>query len=318
VYSLAARSSTSPHLQSMASLRPPCALLGFEGPFPLGPCCFDDLDDWPLNVLSCIFEKGDGQDVHRRDHFEAHLKRGIVASSDYSGLWGDREAMQQIMVACQEKFQWGFAQKAVRFLRACDIDPIAKCALLFNAGSQCCVLNDLMDRLPGVARSWVDAAAPGPTTPVDRAIAAYKDILQWLDCNREWVFPTDAQANCSAHGCSCYVHPSSVLSHGGVSCATPCSKKRRGVDHSEALEARADDVGERPLIMNSAGTSCTGWTPTGKCLRHADPSEKFHAVWVTERKVLAERCEEDLFFQENSSAYDYQDKICSITTCMKD
>lgn len=282
------------------------ALPGFESSFPLGPATTEECADWPFLIVRSLFEKGDGKDSHRKTHFEAHLKRGIAACSDYSGLWGDREGMMQVMIACEKQFGWDVAADAWRFHRACDIEHLAKRSLAAGSDSQPCVLHDLMDRLPQVAREWVEAAAPDPHVPVDQAVACYKDILQWLDLNRTWAFPADAQSYCCVHDCCCYAHPSFVLSNGGEHRASPVPKRRRVSDESSSASAVS---AVRPLFMNSAGTTCTGWTPTGNRLRHADPSEKVHAVWVMERKALAEREEEDVFFQENSSAYDYQDKI---------
>ena len=63
------------------------------------------------------------------------------------------------------------------------------------------------------------------------------------------------------------------------------------------------------LRCNWAGTPCVGWTQVGAKLCFADPSERYHAVWLTERMQMATKGLEDMFVQENVTSYPFKAKL---------
>ena len=52
------------------------------------------------------------------------------------------------------------------------------------------------------------------------------------------------------------------------------------------------------LIVNSAGNCCQGWSTEGKRARTAHFSQHPWGCWIAQRKELALRRQEDMFFQE--------------------
>ena len=58
--------------------------------------------------------------------------------------------------------------------------------------------------------------------------------------------------------------------------------------------------------VNMAGTVCTGWSAAGKGLHFADPSERPHAIWASERVARAEQGLEDFMISECTPRYPVQ------------
>eukprot|EP00969_Alexandrium_andersonii_P362026 15458841-Alexandrium_andersonii.AAC.1 len=60
--------------------------------------------------------------------FHANLEQGIALSSDYSGLWGDREVWCLILDACRMKFQWSdqALRETLKFHSAGDTNPLCQ------------------------------------------------------------------------------------------------------------------------------------------------------------------------------------------------
>ena len=58
------------------------------------------------------------------------------------------------------------------------------------------------------------------------------------------------------------------------------------------------------LVVNSAGTCCQAWSPEGGRLRHAHDSMHPLAIWLTQRRELAQQQQESMFFQENVPSFD--------------
>ena len=58
------------------------------------------------------------------------------------------------------------------------------------------------------------------------------------------------------------------------------------------------------LVVNSAGTCCQAWSPEGGRSRHAHDSMHPLAIWLTQRRELAQQQQESMFFQENAPSFD--------------
>ena len=264
-----------------------------------------EMNLWPEHVVKLIFEAHDGHDAERMVRFLANFP--MVSSSDYTGLWGDRESLVQVVHAGTHLYGWNLGWK-LKFTRACDINTSVRQVLReskmcwpdnhLEGGSlsiSSCVMGDILDRLPSCAKAWVKAAAPQSCASPEVARAAYDDIHAYLDRSRSWIFDSTTRSPCDVHGQACLVQPLPRESQAFRNGSLDQALKRRRV--------------MRPHVVNNSGTTCTGRSPVEKTKRYSDPSELPHAVYLVERKASAEKCLEDLFFQENSSHYHYETKL---------
>ncbi|CAJ1412420.1 unnamed protein product, partial [Effrenium voratum] len=265
-----------------------------------GPSSAADLRRWPLTVLDRLTQRNDGSDGERLHRLESHFRRGLCVYSDYSGISGEHEIFWQMTHALQQRSMYA-SMDSVQLTRVCDFGSVQQNVLMQLSALEpegFCVMQDINDRLPPVARQVLDAAMPPRDADVVTAAAAYKDMASYLMDNRQWVY-TDAFSQCLAHSRRCRLF--------------------RRIDDSPAQELDADSQpspskrprveGPRKLRINFAGTTCKGWSMAGKQLQFSDVSERPHAVWITERFRRAEVAEEDLFFSECTPKYPVQVKI---------
>ncbi|CAJ1412419.1 unnamed protein product, partial [Effrenium voratum] len=262
-----------------------------------GPSSAADLRRWPLTVLDRLTQRNDGSDGERLHRLESHFRRGLCVYSDYSGISGEHEIFWQMTHALQQRSMYA-SMDSVQLTRVCDFGSVQQNVLMQLSALEpegFCVMQDINDRLPPVARQVLDAAMPPRDADVVTAAAAYKDMASYLMDNRQWVY-TDAFSQCLAHSRRCRLF--------------------RRIDDSPAQELDADSQpspskrprveGPRKLRINFAGTTCKGWSMAGKQLQFSDVSERPHAVWITERFRRAEVAEEDLFFSECTPKYPVQ------------
>lgn len=275
--------------------------------WPPGVASSAEMMRWPELVVRAILEKGDDLDHERQVRFLANFDNGFLSSSDYTGLWGDRESLTQVCAAGWLMYGWNLHHK-LKFTRCCDIQKSVRHFLCESNGHwphnslegglpSCspCVLGDILARLPPHALSWVKAALPGDKASPEVARRAYEDIHAYLDENRSWIFFGMARSPCDVQGQCCLVQPLmrefNALRDDGLE----RDNKRRRID--------------RPTVVNNSGTTCTEWTPAERGKKYADPSEVPRAVYITERKASAEKGIENAFFQENSHLYHYMEKL---------
>eukprot|EP00969_Alexandrium_andersonii_P303195 13402673-Alexandrium_andersonii.AAC.1 len=103
--------------------------------------------------------------------------------------------------------------------------------------------------------------------------------------NRSWLFDPVATCRCLVHKQSCQVYPS-------IDAFEQPAKFRR-------ISAELP----RELSVHVAGVTCVGWTSEGKREGFGHISEAAHAVYVAERRFLAEERREHVFFNECVPAY---------------
>ena len=60
------------------------------------------------------------------------------------------------------------------------------------------------------------------------------------------------------------------------------------------------------LIVGNAGNCCQGWSSEGKRARKAHSSQHAWNSWLAQRRELALRSEEDMFFQECTELWDVE------------
>ena len=278
-----------------------------------GPTSLAELSCWPSTVLQSLLCAGDGSDGERMNRLRALLQPGLQMYSDYSGLAGEHELM------CQMRFALGkfaeehsgaaadFRHVSILHSRFCDCGKVQQ-RVLNHISEQherhICVLADINDRLPKEAQSMLDALLPQGVTPSAEIAEAYGNMLKWLQENRSWVFPVQPTSHCIVHGQQCPVFPEERALSGTVEAGVaPVRRVRR-----KLFQSSDSDGGtlKQKLRINIAGTTCCGWSAVGKRLQLADPSERPHAIWATERLRRAELNLEDLFFSECTPRYPVQ------------
>lgn len=262
--------------------------------WPPGPSDLEGLFNWPEDHLRTIIAHKD-----RCSRLQAVVRRGIVNTTDYSGMDSPREVCFMLEHAMRAEFAWGGSvpRPLLRFIRSCDWAKVPQGVLVQMSteldSRQSCVFPSLEARLPNEASALLDSMQPvlnaGSTglpkkSTVDPdmialAQSAYTEMATWLERNGQWVFNKDAVSDCLVHNKKCP--------------ATPPLPR----DMPSALR------------VNWAGTTCTGWTAVGQQLRFADPSERCHAVWLAERQQKALDNTEDMFFQENVPKYPFKEKL---------
>ena len=118
-----------------------------------------DVELWPRHTVRAFLRRGDGEDIIRQTRLELNLKRGICVTSDYSGLWGDREALTKLVAAFELELGWDWAKDAVIYLRSSDHLPLPQSVLLYWAQTidrGCsCVFGNIFDRLPQAVQGWI-------------------------------------------------------------------------------------------------------------------------------------------------------------------
>jgi hypothetical protein len=234
------------------------------------------------------------------------FQTGVAFCSDYTGVWGDKEGIGMVAAVLAAECNIAPESFDLAWTRACDIDPAVQKFLLHiaeaSSPSSACIFGDILDRLPAKARAWIEAALPDSSAPLAVRQKALASISAWLWENRSWIFTQDCTSACLTHGHACM-----------VSSRAQANMLRGGVKRKTADSSLASNIcgGKRSFVVNTAGTSCTGWTRAGDQRRFSDLTEVPHAVWSAERAAHAELMLEDMFFQENADTYPWREKLAA-------
>ena len=176
---------------------------------PVGFAKESDFQEWPLHVVNslCKFGNQSDSDQELSLRLQQHFLRGIVLSTDYSGIDCPREALElsaksfNILhgVECVDDA----GASAVTVGRTCDKGATQKriqvaMSETFESGQRC-HFEDLLDRLPPEGQAWVRAALPEKSDSKDVRARAFNSISAWLMDNRAWLFSLDATSWCSVH-----------------------------------------------------------------------------------------------------------------------
>lgn len=141
-----------------------------------------------------------------------------------------------------------------------------------------CVFQDINnDRLSDTALNFLDVAEPSAASSKPQKAKAYVAMRDWLAHNRAWDFR--GRSRCVVHDDDCPTHPQ------------PAAKRRLGEDETST---------KRPLVLNTSGMTCKGWSTTGARLQFADKSERPNSIWLVERMWWAEQGREDIFRRMHS------------------
>ena len=215
-----------------------------------------------------------------------------------------------------------FQDVSIQHARFCDIGSLQQTVLSHISamcGNRTCVFSDINDRLPATAVMMLDSMLPNSKMSREDTARAYADMLAWLQDNRSWVFPAGATSHCLVHEKQCAAFPCVDESEGPAlqpegEVPEPSQKRlRRRLFQSDSESA---PVPRKKLLVNMAGTTCCGWSSVGKGLHFADPSERPHAIWVTERRRRAEMDLEDVVFSECTTRYPVQAGCVFVSVCV--
>jgi hypothetical protein len=249
-----------------------------------------DVMRWPVRVLRGV-RAGDGFEDQEAELRMKMLYQGeIIMTTDYSGWDCPRWCLHAIALALVEEWGWpADIVNKIKFVRACDYGEIQQQVLCEVAmkidKSESCVLVNMMDRLPQTAKDIIMSACPGDDATLTQKADAHEFIYQWLESNRQWVFPIGATSPCEVHGTRCSVHPYNDLPPDVA--ASP----------------------DRPSIFTTAGVTCHAWSMEGSREGDAHHSAIFNAIWQIERIARAENNQEDGAFFECTHLYPIQAKI---------
>ena len=122
-----------------------------------------------------------------------------------------------------------------------------------DAGSSC-VFDNIFDRMPVVAKTFVDRMMPGDDWSTSDKEDAFCCISEWLMDNRDWVFPENAKCWCNIHKQECPVFFGDAV----WSVLDP-------EDEIEDSDSFSSEV--RPLSIALAGVTCKAWSAAGAQFR---------------------------------------------------
>ena len=295
----------------------------------MGPQSSDELLAWAQSYAEKLASLPCGRQL------KENLSRGLLLSTDFSGLDAPRESLRCMVPALSEAFQTSFPEVVVA--RACDIGkPQRDCLMLqselFHDGASC-VFTDILGRLGDSEREWLQEAGPLKTMDVSEARAANQNVEQFLCSNRGRIFSASQKSYCCQHNQNCPVHALPALRErrvrgavqetaddgfgfaeaSGLCFSSPAKRRRQSrqtVTPWWQKHMDEDLSAPEPIACSVAGLLCTDFTPLGqrRGLKGAGLTEPLHAVWKNERQWLAEQGLEYMYFTENSVHYPVQDK----------
>ncbi|CAE7319270.1 unnamed protein product [Symbiodinium sp. CCMP2456] len=245
-----------------------------------GPRSVQEAFRWPETKLDQVCK-----DPNREHRLRSLLEHGVLASSDFSGMGGDREIMRQLGLVMQAR-QWPLdAAARFRHVRACDIGRLQRTVLSYMSMNHddfgSCVTGDLMERLPSTFLETISDMQPSEGDDVDTCVRKNSLIDSFIKENRAEIFAGSASY--------CYVHDNMCLTDRGL--------------HLQ------DEQSQVPLRVNLAGTTCVGWSAVGSRKGFGHTSEVAHSVWLNERLHNAEALKEDMFIHECTMLYPAQEKL---------
>jgi len=236
-----------------------------------GPESLEELAAWDEFVVGRLTQFG------LASHALESLQRGLLVTTDHSGMEFPQESMRIIVLALFDSFEK--PPPTITHARCSDWGDIQSFTLNKQSrlhGGHTCVFSDMSDRAGKVAREWLDEVAPTKQsqslqpaeTAAVAAAAANKDIADFLGRNGEWVFPSDRRCPCVLHRQMCPAYPGRVMAMAQASESSRLETepvvggpaKRRRVGSSAPAPQPwwqqpplPHEDGTRPLILNIAG-----------------------------------------------------------------
>ena len=163
------------------------------------------------------------------------FERTAVVTSDYSGMDSYREALTRGLLAISDQFRLFLRLDCIRFARTCDKDELPQKVLLdMNRQvdhKSSCVFSDINDRLCETALDLLDAMMPPAQASKAFSAKTFSVMFDWLEDNWHWAYLGTSE--CLSHNKHCPTYPLDTGIHAACS---------------------------RPLVINTSGMTCTGWS----------------------------------------------------------
>ena len=175
------------------------------------------------------------------------FERTAVVTSDYSGMDTYREALTRGMLAVSDQFRLHLPLDCIHFARTCDKDELPQKVLLeMNRQvdhNSSCVFCDINDRLCETALDLLDEMMPPAKTSKTSSAQMFSDMFDWLEDNWHWAYL--GASECLSHNRYCPTYPLDT-----------------GIHEFENTSTRAfmNSTYCRPLVINTSGMTCTGWS----------------------------------------------------------
>ena len=248
-------------------------------PLPAGPSTYAEISKWPIDMLHRATLSGEVCTQRMQEFFGG----GLRVNGDYSGYDCPREMLTQLWkaMALEEVYS---VMPTLTFARSCDNAKVPQQALLYLAnevdGGKSCVATDIEKCLTQEATNKLNGFLNVAKDVGDNASfqKAFAEMLGYLLGNLDTVFKPGLAAPCEVHGCEC--------------------------PHAGALPE-----GDSALSVNFAGTTCVGWSTVGLRQEFAHVSERTHAIWLSQRAIMAIKKAEHGFFQECTHRYPVASKL---------
>ena len=120
---------------------------------------------------------------------------------------GEKEGMTMLVAVLSERFRADLP--AIEWVRACDLQPkvleFLEHMAASGGGEPFCIFENILDRLPPVAKDWTAAAMPKAGSSAAQKASAMTAIQEWLFDNRGWIFSSESSSWCRSHQCDCTV-----------------------------------------------------------------------------------------------------------------
>ena len=167
----------------------------------------------------------------------------VVVTRDYSGIDSYREALTRGMLPVSEEFRLHLRLDCIRFARTCDKDELPQKVLLEMSRqvdhNSSCAFCEINDRLCETALDLLDAMMPTGKTSKKTAAKVFNTMYEWLEDNWNWAYL--GKSECLVHGICCPTWPLDT---------SRLEYSKTGVDQAPT----------RPLVINTSGMTCTGWS----------------------------------------------------------
>ena len=143
---------------------------------PAGPSSLQEMFSFASEILKTCF-----RDAECEKRFRALLQHGVVESSDYSGVFAERQAKAMLFQTLEEDYGCRVQHTVTRM---CDIDRncqqvLAHASENLDSGSSC-VFFDIRELVLREAQDCLHRMVPGrDEPPADRKLK-YDEMRRWL------------------------------------------------------------------------------------------------------------------------------------------
>ena len=254
--------------------------------------------DYPLSICQRAWADG-----RLRMQFKRLMAPGLIHSSDFSGVDGNRECFRLLAAGASQLLA---CSVPVVQHRACDVGNLQQSVLVKMSqkadGSSSCVHANIIARLGSDARAQVQSLLPAPDAPTAQKQEAYAQVEAYLQSDPQAVSAT-ASAECLVHQRRCPMSLSRVRQR----------QRRDLLCESLGVSASSADNLPGPLAINTGSNVCVSWSSVGKRSGTGHESELPFLVWRQERVALAtsggsEGSREDICFQECTRLFPVADR----------